>query len=169
MPTPAWKSPLPTGYSRSAAFAFFREEPLPLPTAGVAKPAISKWPGCRVKPIRAFRFGPQRIMEQGDSARDYDASASMKSAEILNVFPNFRTARLRNTIRRSPQSPLCGVAFIIRDFLFRCNWDLPASGVVSFRFAPPCPLRACIPGQNMIYCVEMKKERLRYEANHRSV
>ena len=49
-------------------------------------------------------------MGQGDSARDYDPSESMKNAGILDVFPIFYTARLGQKIRRSPQSPLCGVA-----------------------------------------------------------
>ena len=49
-------------------------------------------------------------MGQGDSARDFGTSESMKNAGILNVFPIFHTARLGQKIRRSPQSPLCGVA-----------------------------------------------------------
>ena len=49
-------------------------------------------------------------MGQGDSARDFDTSESMKNAGILDVFPIFHTARLGQKIRRSPQYPLCGVA-----------------------------------------------------------
>ena len=49
-------------------------------------------------------------MGQGDSARDIDASESMGNVEILNVFPIFHTARLRQKIRRSLQLPLRGVA-----------------------------------------------------------
>ena len=49
-------------------------------------------------------------MGQGDSARDFDTSESMKNAGILDVFPIFHTARLGQKIRRSPQPPLCGVA-----------------------------------------------------------
>ena len=51
-----------------------------------------------------------RIMGQGDSARDFGSSESMKNAGILNVFPIFHTARLGQKIRRSPQRPLCGDA-----------------------------------------------------------
>ncbi|MCI7574639.1 MAG: hypothetical protein MSS94_07910, partial [Clostridiales bacterium] len=54
-----------------------------------------------------------RIMGQGDSARDFGTSESMKNAGILDVFPIFHTARLGQKIRRSPQCPLCGVALII--------------------------------------------------------
>ena len=49
-------------------------------------------------------------MEQGDSARDFDQSESMKNVGILDVFPIFHTARLGHKICRSPQLPLCGVA-----------------------------------------------------------
>ena len=49
-------------------------------------------------------------MGQGDSARVYDPSESMENAGILDVFTIFHTARLGQKIRRSPQSPLCGVA-----------------------------------------------------------
>ena len=49
-------------------------------------------------------------MGQGDSARDFDTSESMENAGILDVFPIFHTARLGQKIRRSPLSPLCGVA-----------------------------------------------------------
>ena len=49
-------------------------------------------------------------MGQGDSARDFDTSESMKNAGILDVFPIFHTARLGQKIRRSLQLPLCGVA-----------------------------------------------------------
>ena len=55
-------------------------------------------------------LGQHRIMGQGDSARDFGTSESMKNAEILDVFPIFHTARLGQKIRRSPQSSLCGVA-----------------------------------------------------------
>ena len=51
-------------------------------------------------------------MGQGDSARDFDPSESMKNEGILDVFPIFRTARLGKKIRRSPQSPLCGAAIV---------------------------------------------------------
>ena len=54
-----------------------------------------------------------RIMGQGDSARDFDTSESMENAGILDVFPIFHTARLGQKIRRSPLSPLCGVALNI--------------------------------------------------------
>ena len=40
----------------------------------------------------------------------FDTSECMKNAGILDVFPIFRTARLGQKIRRSPQSPLCCVA-----------------------------------------------------------
>ena len=50
-------------------------------------------------------LGQRRIMGQGDSARYFDTSESMKNAGILDVFPIFRTARLGQKIRRSPQSP----------------------------------------------------------------
>ena len=53
-----------------------------------------------------------RIMGQGDSARDFDTSESMKNGGILDVFPIFQTARLGQKIRRNPQFPLCGVALI---------------------------------------------------------
>ena len=49
-------------------------------------------------------------MGQGDSARDFGTSESMENAGILDVFPIFHTARLGQKIRRSPLSPLCGVA-----------------------------------------------------------
>ena len=49
-------------------------------------------------------------MGQGDSARDFDPSESKENAEILDVFPIFHTERLRQKIRRSPLSSLCGVA-----------------------------------------------------------
>ena len=55
-------------------------------------------------------LGQHRIMGQGDSARDFDTSESMENAGILDVFPIFHTARLGQKIRRSPLSPLCGVA-----------------------------------------------------------
>ena len=55
-------------------------------------------------------LGQHRIMGQGDSARDFGTSESMKNAGILDVFPIFHTARLGQKIRRSPLSPLCGVA-----------------------------------------------------------
>ena len=47
-----------------------------------------------------------RIMGQGDSARDFDTSESMKNAGILDVVPMFHTARLGQKIRRSPRFPL---------------------------------------------------------------
>ena len=49
-------------------------------------------------------------MGQGDSARNFDTSESMKNAGILDVFPIFHAARLGQKIRRSPQLPLCGAA-----------------------------------------------------------
>ena len=52
------------------------------------------------KPLRQHR-----IMGQGDSARDFGTSESTKNAGILDVFPIFRTARLGQKIRRSPQLP----------------------------------------------------------------
>ena len=58
----------------------------------------------------AIQLGQHRIMGQGDSARDFDTSESMKNAGILDVFPIFHTARLGQKIRRSLQLPLCGVA-----------------------------------------------------------
>ena len=57
-----------------------------------------------------FSLWQHRTMGQGDSARDFDTSESMKNVGILDVFPIFRTARLGKKLRRSPQSPLCGVA-----------------------------------------------------------
>ena len=57
-----------------------------------------------------------RIMGQGDSARDFGTSESMENVGILDVFPIFHTARLGQKIRRSPLSPLCGVALNIRNF-----------------------------------------------------
>ena len=59
-------------------------------------------------------------MGQGDSARDFGTSESMKNAGILDVFPVFHAARLGQKIRRSPQSSLCGVALsnIIRYSFF---------------------------------------------------
>ena len=51
-------------------------------------------------------------MGQGDSARDFVPSESMKNAGILDVFSIFHTARLEQKIRRSLQFPLCGVALI---------------------------------------------------------
>ena len=51
---------------------------------------------------RAYRstlLGQHRIMGQGDSARDFDPSESMKNAGILDVFPIFHTARLGQKIR----------------------------------------------------------------------
>ena len=65
-------------------------------------------------------------MGQGDSARDFDASESMKNAGILDVFPIFHTARLGQKIRRSLQLPLCGVALSVTTyysgwvFIFLC-------------------------------------------------
>ena len=50
-------------------------------------------------------LGQRRIMGQGDSARYFVTIESMKNAGILDVFPIFRTARLGQKIRRSPQSP----------------------------------------------------------------
>ena len=44
-------------------------------------------------------LGQHRIMGQGDSVRDFDASESMKNAGILDVFPIFHTARLWQKIR----------------------------------------------------------------------
>ena len=64
-------------------------------------------------PPTVYRYlGQHRIMGQGDSVGDFDPSESMKNAGILDVFPIFRTARLGQKIRRSPQSPLCGVALV---------------------------------------------------------
>ena len=40
------------------------------------------------------------------SARDFGTSERMKNGGILDLFPIFRTARLGQKIRRSPQSPL---------------------------------------------------------------
>ena len=57
-----------------------------------------------------MKSGQHRIMGQGDSARDFGTSESMENAGILDVFPIFHTARLGQKIRRSPLSPLCGVA-----------------------------------------------------------
>ena len=66
-------------------------------------------------------------MGQGDSARDFGTSESMKNAGILAVFPIFHTARLGQKIRRSPQLPLCGVALIYPqknfEFLFHITDD----------------------------------------------
>ncbi|MDD5954298.1 MAG: hypothetical protein PUD38_03755 [Firmicutes bacterium] len=42
--------------------------------------------------------------------RDFDPSESMENAGILDVFPIFRTARLGQKIRRSPQLPPSGAA-----------------------------------------------------------
>ena len=53
-------------------------------------------------------------MGQGDLARDFDTSESMKNAGILDVFPIFHTAQLGQKIRQSPQFPLCGVAFMMK-------------------------------------------------------
>ena len=64
----------------------------------------------RNRPIPHLPLGQHRIMGQGDSARDFDTSESMENAGILDVFPIFHTARLGQKIRRSPLSPLCGVA-----------------------------------------------------------
>ena len=55
-------------------------------------------------------------MGQGDSARDFGTSESMKDAGILDVFTIFHTARLGQKIRRSPQLPLCGVALVLSAF-----------------------------------------------------
>ncbi|MDD7674750.1 MAG: hypothetical protein PUJ12_08260, partial [Oscillospiraceae bacterium] len=63
-----------------------------------------------IAPGNHLDLGQHRIMGQGDSARDFDTSESMKNAGILDVFPNFNTARLGQKIRRSPQYPLCGAA-----------------------------------------------------------
>lgn len=52
-----------------------------------------------------------RIMGQGNPARDFDPGDSRKNAGIPDVCPVFHTVRLGQTIRRSPQSPLCGAAF----------------------------------------------------------
>ena len=52
-----------------------------------------------------------RIMGQGNLARDFDPGDSRKNAGIPDVCPVFHTVRLGQTIRRSPQSPLCGAAF----------------------------------------------------------
>ena len=52
-------------------------------------------------------------MGQGDSARVFDTSESMKNAGILDVFPVFHAARLGQKIRRSPQFPLCGAAQVL--------------------------------------------------------
>ena len=62
-------------------------------------------------------------MEQGDSARDFGTSESMKNAGILDVFPIFHTARLGQKIRRSPQFPPSGVALISKS---------PRSGTISY-------------------------------------
>ena len=59
-----------------------------------------------------FYLRQHRIMGQGDSARDFGTSESMKNAGILDVFPFFHPARLGQKIRRSPQFPLCGAALI---------------------------------------------------------
>ena len=52
-------------------------------------------------------------MGQGNLARDFEPSESMKNAGILDVFPISHTVRLGQKIRRSPQLPLCGVALIV--------------------------------------------------------
>ena len=65
-------------------------------------------------------IGQHRIMGQGDSARDFDTSESMKNAGILDVFPIFHTARLGQKIRRSLQLPLCGVAIDIELLNEKC-------------------------------------------------
>ena len=51
-----------------------------------------------------------RIMGQGDLARNFDPAESSGNAGILCVFPIFRTARMGQKARQSPQLPLCGVA-----------------------------------------------------------
>ena len=56
-------------------------------------------------------------MGQGDSARGFGTSESMKNAGILDVFPIFHTARLGQKIRRSPQLPLCGVALYLVSYI----------------------------------------------------
>ena len=61
-------------------------------------------------------------MGQGDSARYFDTSESMKNAGILCVFPIFHTARLGQKIRRSPQFPPGGVALIQHH---SCRLSLP--------------------------------------------
>ena len=55
-----------------------------------------------------------RFMGQGDSARNFDTSESMKNAGILDVFSIFHTARLGQKIRRSLQLPSSGVALLFQ-------------------------------------------------------
>src|SRR5574344_874118 len=69
-------------------------------------------------------------MGQGDSARDFGTSESMKNAGILDVFPIFHTARLGQKIRRSPQFPLCGVALALFKLCLSFLWVV-ASGIFS--------------------------------------
>ena len=64
----------------------------------------------RVKREDADSLRQHRIMGQGDSARDFGPAESSENAGILCVFPIFRTVRMGQKTRRSPQFPLCGVA-----------------------------------------------------------
>ena len=71
-------------------------------------------------------------MGQGDSARDFDTSESMKNAGILDLFPIFHTARLGQKIRRSPQLPLCGVALTDARMHFYTPFGVPCERPLPF-------------------------------------
>ena len=62
-----------------------------------------------------------RIMGQGDSARDFGPAESSENAGILCVFPIFRTVRMGQKTRRSPQLPPSGVALIALLLLSGCG------------------------------------------------
>ena len=79
-------------------------------------------------------------MGQGDSARDFGTSESTKNAGILDVFPIFRTARLGQKIRRSPQLPpkRCCLRIIEDDALIRAELRtlLQANGCAAVEEGP---------------------------------
>ena len=63
-------------------------------------------------------------MGQGDLAKDFDPAESSGNVGILCVFPIFRTARMGQKARQSPQLPLCGVALGAMEEAARVSpWD----------------------------------------------
>ena len=103
---------------------------------------------CRQCRRTSRALGQHRIMGQGDSARDFVSSESMKNAGILCVFPIFHTARLGQKIRRSPRLPLCGAALDLYNRFFPFNLGMIAPGnhwdFDSLRAAPPARCRSMV-------------------------
>ncbi len=81
-------------------------------------------------------------MGQGDSARDFGTSESIKNAGILDVFSIFRTARLGQKIRRIPQSPLCGVALFSQETTAAMQQKTARQAMVSTEQTPEATVKS---------------------------